>query len=77
LAALRDVLGESVPFRYSREGGVLKVEEIPRLKKAIVGRPRSRKLQEETSSLFTRTECFHKFASVKMTLTTIEGSGFR
>jgi hypothetical protein len=56
------VLNEGIPLRYSREGGVVKIEEVSWLKKAVVTRPRSRKLQEEIPSQLARPECFHKWA---------------
>jgi hypothetical protein len=54
------VIGKVIPLRYSRERGVVKIKKILWLKKAMVSRPRSSKLQEKIASLFTRPECFHK-----------------
>ena len=62
MAALRYMLNKDVPLVYSRKSRVVKIKKILWLKKAMVARPRSRKLQEKIPSLFTRPECFHKRA---------------
>jgi hypothetical protein len=59
--APRYVPGKSIPLRYSRKSGVAKIKEISWLKKAVIARPRSRKLQQEIPSQFTRPECFHEW----------------
>jgi hypothetical protein len=59
-AALKYVLRENIPLRYSRKSGVVKIKKVLWLKKAMVARPRSRKLQEKIPSLLTRPKCFHE-----------------